>query len=123
MSLLLFRLTGVPEDEADDVRRLFEEHGFDTYETSAGRWHIGVAAIWLADESQMPEARQVLADYQAQRQRQARQEWTSRRQRGEHNTFLRNLARQPARVIAFAFGGLVILALSVIPFLRLMFQN
>ena len=33
MRVLLFKLNGVPEDEADEVRALLADHGIDFYET------------------------------------------------------------------------------------------
>lgn len=35
---ILFRLSGVPDDEADDVRMLLTDNAIDFYETSAGNW-------------------------------------------------------------------------------------
>ena len=49
MAKLLFKLRGVPDDEADDVRQLLEENGMRVYETSAGTWGTGVPAIWLQE--------------------------------------------------------------------------
>ena len=42
MSKLLFRLRNVPDDEAEEVRQLLEEHGIETYETDAGNWGISL---------------------------------------------------------------------------------
>lgn len=64
MATLLFHLGNVPDEEAEAVRRLLDEHGIATYETRAGFWGLGVAAIWLRDEAQREEARALIDAYQ-----------------------------------------------------------
>lgn len=118
MAKLLFKLNNVPEDEAAEVRALLDEHGFDTYETSAGRFHISVPAIWLRDESEWPEARRVLAEYQAERAARARERHAEELARGEQVTFGRKLAAEPLRMLGYILAGLVVLGLSTVPFLR-----
>lgn len=120
MATMLFKLTGVPDDEADDVRELLAEQGFETYETQAGRWQISVAAIWLVNDDDLPRARTVLDDYQQRRADAARQAYQDRVSRGEHNTLGRNLARNPLQVISYTLIGLLVLGLSTVPFFRLM---
>ena len=67
MSKLLFKLRNVPEDEAEDIRKLLAEHSIDCYETSGGRWGLGMPGIWLADESRFQEARDLIDHYQEAR--------------------------------------------------------
>ena len=67
MTVLLFALRGVPDDEADEVRELLTEQEIDYYETSAGNWGISMPALWLRDRGQLQEARELLANYQRQR--------------------------------------------------------
>jgi|UPI0003692824 hypothetical protein len=69
MAELLLRLRHVPDEEADSIRALLNDGGIDTYETTAGSWGLGVAAIWLRDDAQSKAAHAILDDYQAQRQR------------------------------------------------------
>lgn len=120
MGALLFKLNQVPEDEAEDVRQLFEEHDFPTYETHAGFWGLGVSAIWLADPEQLPEAKALLEEYQ--RERQARQQAlkVEREAAGEQPTFLQRAMQAPVRFIAMIVAIGVILALSILPFVGLM---
>ncbi len=73
MSVLLFKLNGVGDDEADEVRELLEENQIDFYETDAGRWGISVAAIWLKDTEQLEQSKRLLEEYQQQRQLQYRE--------------------------------------------------
>ncbi len=120
MAKLLFKLTGVPDDEADDVRELLAEHGFEIYETSAGRWQISVAAIWLVDAADYPRAKELLAEYQAERTQRARADYEARVARGEQPTLKSNLAEAPGRMVAYTLIGVAVLALSTVPFIRLM---
>ncbi|MDX1464786.1 MAG: DUF6164 family protein, partial [Halomonas sp.] len=64
MAKLLFHLGNVPDEEAEAVRRLLDEHAIATYETRAGFWGLGVAAIWLRDEAQRERARALIDAYQ-----------------------------------------------------------
>lgn len=68
MAELLFKLSNVPIDEILQVRQLLDEHEINYYETDAGTWGIGVAAMWLPDTSQLETAKQLLSDYQNARQ-------------------------------------------------------
>ncbi|MDN5848716.1 MAG: DUF6164 family protein, partial [Nitrococcus sp.] len=61
MSIILLNLRGVPEDEAEEIRDLLTEHGVAFYETLPSRWGISMGAIWLRDEHQREEAKQLIA--------------------------------------------------------------
>lgn len=119
MAILLFRLNGVPEDEAADVRALLDEHRVDYYETESGRWGISLAAIWLKDESQLRRARELIDDYQQQRFVSAREEYERRRSAGELETLLGRALREPLRFLLYLVAILLILYLSLMPFLGL----
>ncbi|PMR74609.1 DUF6164 family protein [Billgrantia endophytica] len=119
MSVLLFRLGNVPADEAEDIRRLLDEHGFDTYETQAGFWRLGVEAIWLRHDDQKDAARAVIDRYQEERRRRLRQEHADLAERGELPTLWRRLLRHPIQVLLVALAVLAILALTLLPFLGL----
>ncbi len=60
MSVLIFKLNGVGDDEAQEVRELLSTNQFEFYETDAGRFGISVAALWLKDETQRDQAKQLL---------------------------------------------------------------
>ncbi|MCB1671231.1 MAG: DUF6164 family protein [Gammaproteobacteria bacterium] len=119
MAVLLFKLRHVPDDEADEVRALLEEHGIAFYETSAGNWRISMPALWLQDESQLREARSLLDRYQQDRSARARQEYLNLKQTGQHQTLWKNFIREPIRVSLYLGGALVILYLSLQAFLSL----
>ena len=113
MAKLLFRLNGVEEDEADDVRQVLEEADIPFYETNAGRWRISLAGIWLVHKEDYVRARALLDEYQAERQVRMQElakdlpsQWQSILQRPFH--FL-------LTVVAVVF----ILGLVLLPFLLL----
>ncbi len=115
MSVLLFKLFNVAEDEADDVRRLMQEHGFATYETHAGFFGLGVAAIWLEDRTQLAAARAVIDRYQVERSADQRQAYAEQKARGEVPTLRQKLASNPSRFVATVVVILLVLVVSVVP--------
>lgn len=117
MAVILFRLNSVPDDEADEVRELLAEHGFDFYETSAGRWGFSVAAIWLRDEERLAEGRRLIEIYQQQRTEKIRAEHDELRAAGELETLRERIIRHPLQSL-FALGLIgVILYFSIMPFI------
>lgn len=114
MATLLMNLRGVPDDEAADVRELLEAHGIDYYETPPHRWGISMGAIWLRDDGQLGEVRQLLADYQARRQERARQALAEARAEGRAETFLGRIRREPlSALLRFSLAaGLLFLVLA-----------
>lgn len=119
MAVLLFKLRNVPEDEAEEVRCLLLEHGIDSYETSAGNWRISMPAIWLRDELQLEQAKQLLEDYQHSRLMRAREEYANQRTQGLHPTFWTNFRRDPLRVGSYAALVTLIMYFSVMVFLNI----
>ncbi|WP_036187021.1 DUF6164 family protein [Marinimicrobium agarilyticum] len=119
MGALLFKLNQVPEDEAEEVRQLFEANDVPTYETHAGFWGLGVSAIWLADPEQLPEAKALLKKYQSERQAHQRSLKAEREATGEQPTFVKRALQTPVRFIAMILAIGVILALSILPFVGL----
>jgi hypothetical protein len=117
MAVLLFKLNGVPEDEADEVRALLTEHGIAFYETSAGRFGISLAAIWLRDDAQLADARRLIDAYQCDRVQRVRGEYEALRRAGEHETLWDRFRLSPLRFIAYVAVILLVLYFSLAPFL------
>ncbi len=117
MARLLFRLNGVPEDEADDVRRLLADHDIEWHETHAGLLGISIAAIWLTDASEYDRARALLDEYEAERAERVRAEYAARSARGWPRILLDSIGAHPIRILLSILGLLVVLYLSTIPFL------
>lgn len=119
MATLLFRLRHVPEDEAEEVRALLEQHEIDFYETSAGNWRISMPALWIRDDDQLEQARQLLDQYQESRYRNARDHYDQLRQSGQHRTLWQNFIDEPVKVGFYLGAALFVLYLSLQVFFSL----
>ncbi|MGQ9427487.1 DUF6164 family protein [Gilvimarinus sp. F26214L] len=117
MSTLLFRLNNVPEEEAVAVRDLLLSEGIEFYETHAGAFGIGVAAIWLPDGEDVERARHLLADFQARHRDESRRRWQDDLAQGQADNFLRRLRREPLKVVLLLIAVGVILYVSIVPWL------
>ena len=119
MAHLLFRLRHVTDEEAMEVRQLLEEHGFDTYETQAGFFRLGVDAIWLRDSRQKEAAEAALKNYQAGRLEKARREHAEALARGEISSFWQRLLQHPVQFTLVILGVALIVLLTLVPFIGL----
>ena len=117
MSVLIFRLNGADLEEAEEVRQLLERNQLDFYETSAGRWGISVAGIWLQDETRANEARALLDQYAQQRQSRIRQQYQQSRDRGERHTLWQRALDAPVRTFAILLLVGTVAYLSIWPFI------
>ncbi|MBE0509582.1 MAG: hypothetical protein K0A95_10470 [Chromatiales bacterium] len=118
MAKLLYKLNGVPEDEADDIRELLDQHGIEFYETSAGRWQISVAAIWIRHNEDYPQAKTLLDLYQEKRFQEARADYLQRIADGTAESFWQRLQREPLRVLIYILAVAFIVYLTVVPFIQ-----
>ena len=117
MAKLLFRMRHVPEDEAEEVRKLLDRHAIEYFETFAGNWGISMPAIWVRNESKFAEARELLDVYQAERSQRVRENYEQRRKRGEIRTIWDSFIEAPVRFLAYIALIGVVLYLSLIYFL------
>ncbi len=99
MAKKIFELRGVPVDEAEDVRQLLSEHQIEYYETAAGNWGVSMPAIWLRDEQQYVQAKELIDAYQAERSVRVRGEYEKQKQAGEHETLIDRFKRDPVSYI------------------------
>jgi hypothetical protein len=115
MAVLVFRLNGVGDDEAQAVRELLNAADIAFYETDAGRWGVSVAAIWLPDEEHFARARALIDDYQ-----QRRSEQLERRYHGVAG-FVRSIISQllqaPLATLAIWILIAAVAYVSIAPFL------
>ncbi len=116
MRYLLLNLRHVPDDEADEVRSLFEANGVAWYETEPNRWGISAGALWTSDEAEAGRARALLADYQVARGERARGEYTEAHRDGTAPTWRPQLREQPLRVLLILAAIAGVIALSLWPF-------
>lgn len=117
MAVQLFNLRGVPDDEAEDVRRLLREHGVDFYETPAGNWGISIPALWLNNEHQLERARALIDEYQARRCAAARAEHQRLRREGRQWRWSDEIRTHPVRVAVYSAIVIAVLYFSTKPFL------
>lgn len=117
MSALLMNLRYVPEDETADVRALLDEQGIPWYETPPSMWGISAGGIWLRDSADRDRAKSLLADYQRRRGADQRAAWQQARARGTAPTLWTTLKTSPIRTLAFLIAVLVLVLISLVPFL------
>lgn len=123
MAKLLFKLNNVPDDEAQEVRQLLDDHQIDYYETPGGNWGISVEAIWLHDDSRLLEAKALLEEYQAERSRRVRAEYEQSRSQGLQTSLWQKICANPLPVIALMALAAAIIYFSVVPFFDLANSN
>ena len=116
MPTLLFKLNQVPDDEAEDIRKLLDDGGFDVYETSAGFFGLGVAAIWLRDHNEIPRARALIDNYQQQLAETMQADYKSRIANGEEVSFWQQSLQHPLRSLGVITVIALILAVLMLPF-------
>jgi hypothetical protein len=116
MPHLLFKLNGVPEDEAGEIRELLDEQHIDYYETEAGRFGISLAAIWLRDDGELQRAQELIDHYQQQRYQQARARYAQQQRDGTAETLVQRLWNHPLRSLLFVIAILAVLYFSTMPF-------
>ncbi len=118
MPVLLFRLNGVPDDEAEDIRALLDDNAIDYYETDAGRWGISVAAIWLRDDTHLQTAHTLINTYEEERAIRVRAEYEALRREDRHDTLWRRLRREPLTMLFYLAAIAAILYFTIMPFVR-----
>jgi len=120
MPTLLLKLKNVPDDEHMEICELLEHHGIEYYETNVGFWGIGMAAIWLRDEAQLVTAHDLLNAYTETRQNNAREAYKQSVIEGDVRTIRSTIRNQPLIFILYCAALLIILGLSILPFLGMM---
>ena len=118
MSIRLLNLRSVPEDEAEEIRELLTEKGFDFYETPAGRWGISSPGLWLRDESQLEEAKSALSVYQAERYQRITSEYEELKRQGLQRRLSDIILESPLRFVFYISVIALILYFSVAPFMN-----
>ena len=119
MSILLFKLRFVPDDEAQDIRDVLIENEIDFYETSAGILGLSMPGIWLKDETQLTKARQLIDEYQHQRQARAREDYQNQLDSGHVRNMFDMFKEAPLRFIGYLLTIAVVIYFSVILVLSL----
>ncbi len=114
----LMNLRHVPDDEAEDIRALFEKHNVRYYETPPSRWGISMGGFWAHDDDEADRARGLLDQYQAERLQHQRESFEARRERGETG-FWYHFRQRPVSVLAAILAIAAILGLTLLPFVSI----
>ncbi|MFK7161468.1 DUF6164 family protein [Marinospirillum sp. MEB164] len=116
MARRFFRLSGVPDDEAQEVRALLEDAQIEYFETTAGFLHLSVPAIWLVQDEDLERAIHLLQAYQQQRQQQAQQDTSPRL------SFWQRAAFEPLRTAGILLAVMAVALLGLLPMLLLFWR-
>lgn len=114
MAVLIFKLRFVPDDEAQDIRDLLNEHDIDFYETSAGILGFSMPGIWLENDEQQAEASRLIDEYQALRQARVQKEY-----RLSNRTVLQMFKEDPLRYLGIVLVIALICYFMIFLFIRL----
>ena len=117
MPVMLFKLRGVQEDEAEELRQALGNDGIEFYETPADRWGVSMPAIWLKDESQLQKAQAVVEQCQQQRSARFRQEYESLKKAGMLETFVSRFKHKPLMVLMYILMLVLVLYFFTMPFI------
>lgn len=118
MSVQLFRLKNVPDDEAEEVRGLLTKNHIDHYETPAGNWGVSMPAIWLNDDEQLEKAKLLIDEYQKERQVRIRNEYEQDKREGKNRNLMGELLENPIQFVVYIAIAVVVLYFSIKPFLN-----
>ena len=117
MSVMLFRLRGVAEDEAEELRQILADNGIDFYETPADRWGVSMPGLWLRDESCLEQARHLVEQYQIERSMRVRKEYEEQKLQGKAETFIRRLKKNPFMILVYILLLAFVMYFFLVPFL------
>ena len=112
MATLVFRLKYVPDEEADDIRQLLTDHEIAFYETSAGRWQVSMAGLWVKDKEQAEKALALIQEDQMARAQTMRPISVGQWVLG----YLHHARQNPAEAFFTLIAIMLILGLSIVPF-------
>lgn len=115
----LMNLRHVPDDEADEIRELFDAHDVPYYETPPSRWGISMGGFWVHDDDEAHRARELLENYQRERWQHQREIYEQDLAAGRTGGIWYRLRQKPVKTIAACLAILVILGLSIAPFVSL----
>lgn len=116
MANLLFKLNNVPDDEAEEIRLILDEAEIDYYETTSGNWGLFFAAIWLKNDKQLAQAKELIKTYQQERFTKAKAEQQAKRESGEQLSWLQAFKNHPIKIIAVIIFSCALMFFSTLPF-------
>jgi len=114
MAVLIFKLRYVPDDEAQDICELLLDNNIEYHETSAGLLGISVPGLWVVNEEQVDEARELVDEYQQLRQKRVQEEYRLKK-RTSTDMFKEN----PVRYLGSILAIILICCFTVYLFVKL----
>lgn len=118
MAVRIFDLRSVPDDEAEDIRQLLNQHAIDFYETPAGRWGISSPGLWIRDDALSKQTSELIAQYQQERALRARALYEEQCALGQQPTLWHVVTQDPLRVIAAIAVIAILLYVTLAPFIK-----
>lgn len=109
MSLLLFSLRGVPDDEAYEIRELLTENNIDYYETSPGNWGISMPALWVRSNEEFNEAQNLLNKYHHKRAITQQEIYRQLKKEGKNKRLIDVFLEKPIRFIIYIAAAAFVL--------------
>jgi hypothetical protein len=119
MPKLLLNLRHVPEDEAEEIEALLDEHRISHYRTPASIWGISSGGIWIKDADDWPRARSLMTVYQAERAQRARAEWQAAQREGRAGSLWTVFREEPGKVVLILLAIVALIGISTVPFVLL----
>lgn len=116
MAIKLMSLRNVPADELDEIYALLDQHEIDYYETKVSAFGISTPALWLRNEAQQTQARQLLDDYASARAASAREAFDEQQRNGTARTMLDMLRERPLRFVVYLALVIALVYFSTVPF-------
>lgn len=113
MAKILFRLQGVSDEEANDVRELLINNAIDFYETSGGNWGVSLPAIWLNNDDQFQRASALLDAYQNERTAKMRAEYARLKREGKNRSLVDTITQGPISFTVHLALALLVIYLSI----------
>ncbi len=120
MQKLLLNLRNVPDDEANEVRALLNEHRIAFYETKPSIWGVSGGGIWSSRQEDVAAAERLIAEYQLQRRTRARAEYRAAKHADTATTLQSTARENPLRAIVVVLGIVFLVVVSLLPFVMLM---
>lgn len=109
MATRLMGLRDVPDDELEGIESVLAEAGIEHYQSPPGLFGLSPASLWLKHEVDLDRARALVAAFQTERARVARETWERAQAAGEVPGFWQALRQRPWHAL-----GLLVLALGVL---------
>jgi hypothetical protein len=120
MATQLVKLRQVPADELEEIYALMEAHEIEVYETGAGNWGISMPALWLSNDDQLEQAKDLLKQHEEERFQRMRSEYEALKEEGKARTFLDIARENPVRYVAYIVMIAGLVYISIVPFWALL---